>query len=307
MNLETKIGSEHVGVNDRSVGRLQRALRIVREVGLSGILQLMREHGLRQSAHFVIRNIRFMIAVQADRRFDRVHGVDTSGSIQLDSLNICGPNRSFGNEYVSTSAKSFAWMMKALPIDIAGYTFIDIGAGKGRTLLLASKYPFSRIMGVEFAHELVAVAQKNIERFSIASEGRTIEIVETDAAQFEFPQNPLVVYLYNPFSATLFAKVLNALVVSLRLNPRDCFLIFATTMDGTMDGVRAIIAETDAFQEVNTNPMPLFWDSVRSIHYVVFHAQKLDMKNKLKRPDRENSAHYNQAEVPAADFERLVC
>jgi predicted RNA methylase len=279
MNFESNTGLEHVEFNDRSVGRLQRALRFGRDVGLSGIVQLIREHGFRKSAHFVARNIRFVIAVRADRRFDCAHGVDTGGSIQLDSLSIGGPNRSLGNEYVPTSANSFAWMMRALPSDIAGHVFIDIGAGKGRTLLLASKFPFSKIIGVEFARELVAIAQKNIERFGSSSRDQAIEIIETDAAQFEFPRDPLVVYLYNPFSPTLFAKVLSTLVASLKSSPRNCFLIYSTTMEGTMDMVRAIIVETGAFQELETNSMPLFWDSVRSIRYAVFQNRNTNTKN----------------------------
>ena len=35
-----------------------------------------------------------------------------------------------------------------------GFTFIDLGSGKGRTLLMASDYPFRRIIGLELLEEL---------------------------------------------------------------------------------------------------------------------------------------------------------
>lgn len=274
-----KTGLMPAGINDRAVGRVQRALGYLKEAGLSGLIQLIRKHGLRQSYKFIARNIRFAIAVRADRRFDRAHGVDTGGSIRLESLNISSQNRALGNEYVSTSAKSFGWMMKALPDDMVGYTFIDIGAGKGRTLLLATRFPFARIIGVEFAHELVAIARKNIERFyNPDSKEQAISMVDCDAAQFEFPHEPLVVYFYNPFSPTLFAKVVARLIESLQAQPRDCFLVYATTIEGTIDAVRAIIAETGAFKEHATTPMPLFWDAVRSIRYAVFQIRGNDPK-----------------------------
>jgi SAM-dependent methyltransferase len=278
MNSEPKVRPDQIGVSDRSVGRVRRAIRFASAIGLSGTIQLIRKYGFRESYRFVVRNIRFAIAVQADKRFDRAHGVDTGGSIQLDSLNIRSPNRGFGTEYVSTSAKSFAWMMRALPSDLSGYVFIDIGAGKGRALLLASQYRFSRIVGVEFARELVAIARNNIERFNRSSQANAIEIVETDAVQYKFPPNPLVVYFYNPFSPKLFAEVLNALVETLRSNPRNCFIIYATTMP-TMDEQRKLILASGAFQELETDPMPLFWDAVRSIRYMVFKTRNSTLKS----------------------------
>ncbi len=39
-------------------------------------------------------------------------------------------------------------MMKHLPQDLSRYAFIDIGAGKSRTLLLASCYGFEKVTGV---------------------------------------------------------------------------------------------------------------------------------------------------------------
>ncbi len=40
-------------------------------------------------------------------------------------------------------------MMAALPIEFNQFTFIDLGSGKGRTLLMASDFPFRKILGVE--------------------------------------------------------------------------------------------------------------------------------------------------------------
>jgi len=44
--------------------------------------------------------------------------------------------------------------MQAMPIDLSKFTFIDLGAGKGRALLMASDYLFQKIIGVEFMPEL---------------------------------------------------------------------------------------------------------------------------------------------------------
>ena len=56
-------------------------------------------------------------------------------------------------------------MLSALPIDYRDFTFIDIGSGKGRTLLMASDYPFRRIIGVELLPELHRIAQENVRKY----------------------------------------------------------------------------------------------------------------------------------------------
>ena len=78
----------------------------------------------------------------------------------------------FHSAYQPTERELFHEMMDALAqetnLDFRAFTFIDLGSGKGRTLLMASDYPFRRIMGVELlpslneiaAAEPVAVSQR---------------------------------------------------------------------------------------------------------------------------------------------------
>jgi hypothetical protein len=51
--------------------------------------------------------------------------------------------------------------------------------------------------------------------------------VNLDAAQFEIPLTPLVLYLYNPFRPAVLIPVLQRLQRSLDLHPRDVTLIYA--------------------------------------------------------------------------------
>ncbi len=170
---------------DSSRNRFGRALHFAKSRGVGEVLRLLREVGIRGSADFVFRNVRHVIADRIARKWDRVHQVDTAGSIQLKFLDVIGPNRDFGNECVCTSPKSFGFIMAQLPQDLSRHTFIDIGAGKSRTLLLASRYPFAKVMGVEFARELVAISWQNIARFrSDDQKCRNLEILDGDAAEF---------------------------------------------------------------------------------------------------------------------------
>jgi predicted RNA methylase len=93
-----------------------------------------------------------------------------------------------------------------LQISYEDFVFIDFGAGKGRTLLIASLFGFKRIIGVEFARELVEIARENVKRFVCRA-----EIMHADAAEYRVPDDNLVAYFYNPFGPEVLRRVLMGL------------------------------------------------------------------------------------------------
>ena len=91
----------------------------------------------------------------------------------------------FHSPYMPTDPATFGEMMAALPIDFHQFTFIDIGSGKGRTLLMASEFPFRRILGVEILPELDRAARENIQAYkSPMQRCAKIESVCADARDF---------------------------------------------------------------------------------------------------------------------------
>lgn len=162
-----------------------------------------------------------------DRRFDRRFGTDTSGRIELDSLSVLGENRSHGVYFESTPSVLFTFFLANVQVDFERFTFIDLGSGKGRTLMLASDHPFRRIVGVEFSRELHEAAMRNLSIYRNPEQRcNAIEPVNCDATIFVFPDTPLFVYAYNPFDEKVMTAVLNNLVRSLVDHPRDVVLLY---------------------------------------------------------------------------------
>src|SRR5579864_6223943 len=123
-----------------------------------------------------------MRLIATDAAYDLSNGVITGGARRLRSLTIDSPNRRFGVDYRAVYPKEFFSAMSALPInDYSQYTFIDLGSGKGRAILLAQKYNFRRYIGVEFAKELHELAQANLQDYE------NIELQCMDATQYVFP------------------------------------------------------------------------------------------------------------------------
>jgi len=136
-----------------------------------------------------------------------------------------------GSAYYASDPWLFAEIMQALEsplaIPIAEFTFIDLGSGKGRALLMAAERPFRRIIGVEFMPELHRACLENIDTFT-QSHGQSdrLEALLMDARDFELPLDPLVVYLFNPFPEPVFGAVMENLRRSALAHPRPVYIAY---------------------------------------------------------------------------------
>ena len=158
-----------------------------------------------------------------DSEFDAVHGVETGGITELKRLQVTGDAQD-SVPHIASDPDEFHSAMGALGIDEhKRFTFVDIGAGKGRALLLAATYGFKRIIGVEFARELVEVAQRNIQAARIAT---PISILHQDATRFELPDGPIVQFMYNPFGGKTMAAVARRTRASFDRNPRPLHVVY---------------------------------------------------------------------------------
>jgi SAM-dependent methyltransferase len=165
-----------------------------------------------------------------DQAFDLQVGTDTAGIVRLENLSIDSPNRMLGVRYQASEPESFRRTIASLPLRHEEYVFVDVGSGKGRALLLASEFPFKRIVGVEFSDELNAIARDNIASFPReAQRCGDIEIVCEDAAEFELPAEPLVLYFYNPFHEPVMRAVMRRVTESLDDDQRPVFVILTRT------------------------------------------------------------------------------
>lgn len=102
---------------------------------------------------------------------------------------------------------------------IEGYSFVDVGAGKGRALFLAAEFGFRKIVGVELNPDLARIAQLNLalwRRWARAKSEKRIRVIRGDALEFRWPRTPLLVYLYNPFDCSLVAQLAARLAVAAR-------------------------------------------------------------------------------------------
>jgi SAM-dependent methyltransferase len=159
--------------------------------------------------------------------FDMEYGTETSGLITGEALVSGRWNDLWNTAYYGISPSGFNQMVEALGLDWGRFTFVDLGSGKGRALLLASRFPFRRIVGVEIAPELSETAAANIQGFSAPWQRcREIESRTGDAADFVYPAGPFVLFLYQPFLGPVLKRCLKNLARSLAAEPREVYVLY---------------------------------------------------------------------------------
>ena len=163
-----------------------------------------------------------------DADYDWDHRVNTTSAAVGWRDRLLGV---FHSPYQPTEPALFHEMLDALQqqshLDVREFTFIDLGSGKGRTLLLASDYPFRRIVGVELLPALHHIAQENLQKYHSESEKCfALESICENATAFAFPAEPTVLYLFNPFPEAGLRRMLANLDQSLRENPRPVYVLY---------------------------------------------------------------------------------
>jgi len=175
-----------------------------------------------------------------DMEYDWEHRVNTTSGTVSWRARLLGL---FHSPYQPTEPALFQEMMASLPIEFDQFTFIDLGSGKGRTLLMASEYPFMKIVGVELIAELHCAAEENIRAYRSPTQRCVqIESVCVDASDFVFPDTPLVMYLFNPLPEWGLDRMIRNLEQSLEQSPRPVWIVYHNpAMDSTLAASRALV------------------------------------------------------------------
>ena len=121
----------------------------------------------------------------------------------------------------------FDEIVRHLPIAPSRLTFVDVGAGKGRAVMLAHRHGFRRLVGLEFSADLITIARKNVALFA-RSTGRPVDVewAHADAALYAYPDEPSVLFLNNPFPGEIADGVLARIEASLAERPRPLVLAY---------------------------------------------------------------------------------
>ncbi len=181
-----------------------------------------------------------------DAEYDWDHRVNTTSAAVGWRDRLLGI---FHSPYQPTDAVLFHEMIAALSgqagFDFREFSFIDLGSGKGRTLLMASDYPFRRIVGVELLPALHHATLDNLTKYQNESQKCfAIESICADATAFSFLVQPIVLFLFNPFPESGLRSVVANLERSLRERPRKIYVLYHNPL------LEQVLAESGAVKKI---------------------------------------------------------
>jgi SAM-dependent methyltransferase len=164
--------------------------------------------------------------------FDRYHGTDTSGVVPATDLPAHEVARNYAIDYAGSQPSVLRSALAKLPT-LDTYTFLDLGCGKGRPLLVASEFPFRDIIGVDLSSPLAQVARRNARIIANRFPARTsVRVAVGDASNYPLPPGNLVIFLYNPFHAELIANVVAGVEAALASEARSIYVIYYNPIAG---------------------------------------------------------------------------
>lgn len=179
------------------------------------------------------------------QRFDADANVVTESLIFLGELDpeAIGEAMEDATHYEPTPLGEFEAFAKAIPEPLDRFTLYDIGAGMGRVVLLATRFAFKQIVGVEVSPALCAVARDNVVRWRRQFDElacKDVRIKCGDAASSPLPAGPLAVYLFNPFGERTLARFAQRL----KTHAADVYVLYHTPVH------RHVFDEDPAFESV---------------------------------------------------------
>tara|TARA_B100000575_G_C23143738_1_gene666807 strand:- start:9781 stop:10488 length:708 start_codon:yes stop_codon:yes gene_type:complete len=158
--------------------------------------------------------------------FDLINKTDTHKRLLVEDYqdNIIDLEHSFNHACSWTSIIRFSleYVCKFLSQESNEYSFFDIGCGKGKVLLVASKNKYDEnlkdMYGVEINKSLVEIALENFKKMKL----KPCQILTESAATIDLGQinKKMILYLYNPFDEYLLKIFLNNQTFS------DCIIIY---------------------------------------------------------------------------------
>lgn len=203
------------------------AFNILGKNPFSWFIDSVRRFGLVQTATI-------MWSVVVDMSFDHRFGTDTFRRIPRDEIQTDSENIVHCVNYGASKAMPFMRLKHLLQLPKDG-VFVDLGSGKGRALMLASRYGFRKVIGIEFSSELCAKARDNLKKFLHKCPSRSqIEVINSDVTRYQMKDDETVFFLLDPFHAPVMAVVLDNIRASVARRPRPIWLIYSVPREGQL-------------------------------------------------------------------------
>lgn len=203
---------------------------------LRGILHALRVRGLRATAAILWHQLR-------DRGWDRRYGTETGEHLDVRTSEAGLAGAASAMPYVPSRAHALRQVLGGLPLPRSG-TFVDLGCGKGRAMILAAEAGFARIRGVELSPRLAAVARANLQRVAHRFPHAAFAVEQGDLGDLVVLPTDQVFYAFHPCERSVLGRAMTRIASSLRAHPREAWVVWQDNLaaDFTLPELDGVLA-----------------------------------------------------------------
>jgi SAM-dependent methyltransferase len=178
--------------------------------------------------------------------FDQIHGTDTSGLVPARDLVTGHPHDEHVTAYYGVAPSILRslierWRETPPPHPLRSYTFLDLGCGKGRAILLASEFRFREVVGVELNPEMAAIADRNAQLWKRAHASdptaeriSPLRVIEDDALNITLPSRPTLLFLFHPFEDPVLKPLLQRIETAFARRPGELDILYVNAEHGDL-------------------------------------------------------------------------
>ncbi len=187
--------------------------------------QMIKTHGLINGAR------RFSEEIVENRMFDIFNKVETSGVVtHAEFYKLVGQDPKKGAmwyqpTYTSPLVKTFRYLKKHELRKAAKTLFIDLGTGKGKPCIIASKYlKGCTLIGIDLSQELLDVCKKNLTVCGADFTLTRQNVLDTDFTHLFRGYDTVIIHNKNSFDKSITDKVLQNIEAA--KNDKTVFYIY---------------------------------------------------------------------------------
>jgi hypothetical protein len=181
----------------------------MKNINLQDYWKMTKSRGLRLPIKYFVEN----------HLFDIIHKTDTHRWLPKNNYDQSIENLDRGVLYMASWTSiinlSTKIAVEYLVKDNAEFDMVDIGSGKGKTLLVwanSCNIPKNTsIFGIEYNKELIRISLDNLSKTSLLNKP---DIINGDATNLDISlfKDKILFYLYNPFDAVILRNFLKNII-----------------------------------------------------------------------------------------------
>lgn len=173
-------------------------------------------------------NLRLAIfLIRHEIRGEKKYGIDTTRPAELKDLTIYNGNLKQSSRYEAVNYYILETLLQKITTVTTNRSFVDLGCGKGRAMVVAAHFGFNNIKGIDFAEEVCREATQNMEALQTKRSFRYL-VSCSNVLDYDIQPEDAVFFMFNPFTDETITGFLDKLEDSIAEHPRDVYFLYVS-------------------------------------------------------------------------------